>query len=418
MSKNNAMGSLWGECPPRWNRKRLKYCVGLVNENAEGESDLPYVGLEHVESWTGRRLPSDPEDASDGQANRFQPGDILFGKLRPYLAKVLRSRELGVCSGELLVLRPRAVTQEFLFYFMLSRDFIDKVNSSTYGVKMPRANWDFIGSLPVLLPPLSEQRAISARLDRETARIDALIEKKQREAKLLQEKLTALTIQTVTKGLTSKVKMRNSGHAWIGDMPSHWGMVPLFALLRQRKKINTEGKGHTVLSLSYGRIIPRDLSNNFGLLPESFGTYQVVYPGDIVLRLTDLQNDKESLRVGLVKQAGIITSAYLCLKVVKGLRQSYIHHLLHAYDLAKVFYSLGGGVRQAIQFVDLKRLPILRPPFDEQEAMAAFLDHESSRTATMIEKIEKSIGFLREFRGAFISAAVTGKFKVREEVPA
>ncbi len=188
-----------GEVPAGWPTKRLKYCVRLCNEKLDGQAaELPYTGLEHIESWTGRRIiPSEGTEA-DGEVNTFRPGDVLFGKLRPYLAKVYRAREDGVCTGELLVLRPIQFEQGFLFYIMLSREFVSVVDSSTYGAKMPRASWDFIGSLPVPVPSADEQRAIAAFLDRETARIDALVEKIKTSINLLREYRTALISAAVT----------------------------------------------------------------------------------------------------------------------------------------------------------------------------------------------------------------------------
>ncbi|NIA10123.1 MAG: hypothetical protein GWP10_10475 [Nitrospiraceae bacterium] len=170
------------EIPKDWDVVRLKYCVDLINEKVNArESDLPYIGLEHIESWTGRRIIADDAASSDGQASRYRKGDVLFGKLRPYLAKALRAVEDGICTGELLVLRPRRVLQGYLFNYVLTSDFISIVDSSTYGAKMPRANWEFTGNLPIPVPPEDEQRAIAAFLDRETARINALIEKKERQ---------------------------------------------------------------------------------------------------------------------------------------------------------------------------------------------------------------------------------------------
>jgi len=136
---------------------------------------------------------------------------------------------------------------------------------------------------------------------------------------------------------------RDSGVPWLGEVPSHWEVEPLFVCLRERKTVNAGSQVSNVLSLSYGRIIPRNVEDNFGLLPESFETYQVVEPGSIVLRLTDLQNDKRSLRVGLVRETGIITSAYVCLEPASRVHPSYAAYLLHTYDAAKVFYSQGGG---------------------------------------------------------------------------
>jgi len=213
-----------GEVPRHWDVLRLKYSAELVNEKVNGAAgELLYTGLEHIESWTGKRLITDAaETSSDGQASIHRAGDVLFGKLRPYLAKAYAAESDGVCTGELLVLRPKALLQCFLRDYLLNLSLISLVDSSTYGAKMPRANWDFIGNLPALVPPHDEQRAIGAFLDRETARIDALIEKKRRQIKLLHEKRVALISRAVTKGLDAGTPMKDSGVEWLREMPWHW----------------------------------------------------------------------------------------------------------------------------------------------------------------------------------------------------
>ncbi|MBE9484959.1 MAG: restriction endonuclease subunit S [Bacteroidetes bacterium] len=194
-----------GAVPEGWDVKRLKYCAARINEKVDGrESDLPYTGLEHIESWTGRLTPSEEISTSEGQSSRYEPGDVLFGKLRPYLAKAFRAKEHGICTGELLVLRPKDVLQDYLFSYVLARDFISIVDSSTYGAKMPRASWDFIGDLPVLLPSEAEQRTIAAFLDRETGRIDALTTKVHESISKLREYRTAL----ISAAVTGKIDVR------------------------------------------------------------------------------------------------------------------------------------------------------------------------------------------------------------------
>ncbi len=168
------------------------------------DNDLPYTGLEHIESWTGKRIAVNGNATSEGQANLYRRGDVLFGKLRPYLAKSHACDSDGICTGELLVLRPMAMAQKFLLDYVLNPTFISVVDSSTYGAKMPRANWDFIGNLPALVPPPDEQRAIASFLDRETARIDALIEKVEQSIELLREYRTAL----ISAAVTGKIDVR------------------------------------------------------------------------------------------------------------------------------------------------------------------------------------------------------------------
>jgi type I restriction enzyme, S subunit len=200
---------------------------------------------------------------------------------------------------------------------------------------------------------------------------------------------------------------KDSGVEWLGKIPAGWDVAPLFTLARERDVRNIRGRETNVLSLSYGRIVRRDVSDNFGLMPESFDTYQIVEPGNIALRLTDLQNDKRSLRVGLVNERGIITSAYVALEVRPGLGPGYAASLLHAYDTTKVFYTLGGGVRQTMKFDDLKRMLLLLPSDREQGDITAFLDRETARIDLLVEKNEQLIKLLEEKRTALITRTVT-----------
>lgn len=200
---------------------------------------------------------------------------------------------------------------------------------------------------------------------------------------------------------------RDSGVAWIDAIPFHWEVLPTFSLCEASTKKNIDGAENNVLSLSYGNIIPRDIETNFGLLPESFNTYQIVENGDIILRLTDLQNDKNSLRVGLAKQKGIITSAYLKLSSQGSMLSEYLYRLLHSYDTTKVFYGMGGGLRQSMKFEDFRRLPLLLPSKNEQGKIIDFLDHETAKIDNLIEKQQQLIELLKEKRQAVISHAVT-----------
>jgi type I restriction enzyme, S subunit len=199
---------------------------------------------------------------------------------------------------------------------------------------------------------------------------------------------------------------RDSGGEWVGDVPIHWHVKPLCAVAHERGESNVGMVESNLLSLSYGRIVQKDIESNDGLLPESFETYQVVRPGDIVFRLTDLQNDKRSLRTAIVNEVGIITSAYLAL-VPSEIRPEYASYLFRSYDTTKVFYSMGGGLRQSMKFSDIRRLPVLLPPSQEQAEIASFLDHETSKIDALIDEQKRLIELLKEKRQAVISQAVT-----------
>lgn len=199
--------------------------------------------------------------------------------------------------------------------------------------------------------------------------------------------------------------MKDSGVAWLGKIPADWNILPLYGYVKEKKQRNVDNIEKNVLSLSYGKIKKRDLDNG-GLLPESFETYQIVQTNDIILRLTDLQNDKRSLRVGRATQKGIITSAYVCITPTK-LDSKYLYYLLHGYDLLKVFYNLGGGLRQGMKFGDLKRLPVFDISFETQQKIADFLDTETAQIDNLIAKQERLLELLEEKRRATITHAVT-----------
>ncbi len=198
-----------------------------------------------------------------------------------------------------------------------------------------------------------------------------------------------------------------SGVPWLGDVPAHWDVLPGRACYREKKVPNTGLKETTVLSLSYGQIVVKPPEKLHGLVPASFETYQIVDPGDIIIRPTDLQNDWNSLRFGLSRHRGIITSAYMCFHTQDALTREYGHLLLHTYDLMKIFYGLGSGLRQNLDWTDFKYLPCLAPPPAEQRAIAAFLDHHDRLTRRYIHAQQRLIKLLTEQKQALIQQAVT-----------
>jgi type I restriction enzyme S subunit len=192
--------------------------------------------------------------------------------------------------------------------------------------------------------------------------------------------------------------------------PSDWRLDKLHQVLRVRKGYKNEGvKEDNLLSLSYGRIVQKDINSSDGLLPENFEGYQIVEPGNIVLRLTDLQNDKRSLRQGLVTQRGIITSAYDAVEVQRDNDPRFWFYSLFALDLAKHYYSLGGGVRQSIKFSDFPNDWVYRPDLPAQHSIANFLDRETARIDLLIEKKKRLVNLVSpRFEALIAEARETG----------
>ena len=200
---------------------------------------------------------------------------------------------------------------------------------------------------------------------------------------------------------------KDSGLPWLGQVPGHWTVLPAFGAFKPNKARNNGMKEKTVLSLSYGRIVIKPAEKLHGLVPESFETYQIVDPGDIVLRTTDLQNDHTSLRVGMVRDRGIITSAYLALRCLSGVGPDYGFQFLNVWDSSKAIYGYGSGLRQNLDFSHFKRMPIPIPPPAEQAAIVRFLDWSNGRLERAIRAKRKVIALLNEQKQAIIHRAVT-----------
>ena len=186
-----------GKIPEHWEVKRLKNVCSQINikENSKRNS-LPYIGLENIESGSGRYIDTISE--IEGMANRFCKNNVLFGKLRPYLSKVYLAEKDGICSPEFIVYDTKSNNSRFIHKLLLSQPFIDVVNSSTYGAKMPRANGEFINNIYVQIPPLSEQQSIADYLDQRCSEIDKLISIKQQKIEKLKEYKKSLIFECVT----------------------------------------------------------------------------------------------------------------------------------------------------------------------------------------------------------------------------
>ena len=411
-----------GEIPTHWEMRRLKYAAPESSEKFEAKPEESlYLGLENIESGTGRLLLDDLAENVASTVVAFREDDVLYGKLRPYLAKVVHANFDGVGTTELLVLRPKDdVESRFLFYYLLSDGFIDTVNSSTYGAKMPRANSEQVGDLTVNLPPLAEQRAIAAFLDRQTARLDDLIAEQRRLIELLQERRAARISHAVTQGLDPDVPMKDSGIEWLGEIPAHWET----RRLKCAAAINTD-------------TLPENTESDFGLQYVDIGN--VDSTGNI-LDVQEMPFERAPSRARRQVRHGdtiistvrtylkaiayiehpsdnlIVSTGFAVLRPRPELEPRYLWRLVQSQGFvdAVVAHSEGIGY-PAIAPTKLAELPVWIPPIPEQRAIAAYLDRETAKTDAAVAEIETSIAHLEEYRTALISAAVTGKIDVRQD---
>ena len=266
-----------------------------------------------------------------------------------------------------------------------------------------------LGAVPTVVPPIEEQKRIAAYLDTKCAETDSLTADIQAQIDALEQYKRSIITEVVTKGLNPDAEMKDSGVEWVGMIPVHWIVHPVYTYFGERKNKNRFGTEDNLLSLSYGRVIRKDINTSDGLLPESFNTYNIVEAGDIIIRPTDLQNDKRSLRTGLVKEHGIITSAYIALCPITKVDSRYFHFLLHAYDVMKVFYNMGNGVRQGLNYSEFSRLMVFEPPYDEQVSIANYLDAKCVEIDAIIGQKKEQLSTLESYKKSLIYEYVTGK---------
>ncbi len=201
--------------------------------------------------------------------------------------------------------------------------------------------------------------------------------------------------------------MKDSGAEWVGEIPEHWNVASLPQLGREVRKRKGDTQESNLLSLSYGKIKRKDIRATEGLVPASFDGYNIIEAGDIVLRLTDLQNDHTSLRVGRATERGIITSAYVTVRPTDPNMSSYLYYVLHSYDMRKGFYGMGSGVRQGLTFAEARVLRLPVPPDDERDVIVAHLDSTCADIDTAIAEAKASIEEYKLLKQSVITQAVT-----------
>lgn len=317
--------------------------------------------------------------------------------------------ERGIITSAYIALKPLSNINSRFYHFLLHTYDTLKVFYNMGGGVRQGLNYDEFAKLKIYSPSSSEQQRIADFLDRECGKIDSIIADVEKQIELLERYKRSVIFETVTKGLDHSVQMKDSGIDYIGTIPECWTIEPLFIHFREGKKKNVACKEENLLSLSYGKVIRKDINSAEGLLPASFSSYNVVSEGDIIIRPTDLQNDKRSLRTGLVKEKGIITSAYIDLIPFKGVNSRYYQYLLHVYDIVKTFYNMGNGVRQGLNYDEFSKLLVLSPPKQEQQAIADYLDKKCAEIDGVIADKKRQLDVLENYKKSIIYEYVTGK---------
>lgn len=412
-------GVKWlGEIPGHWEVLPLKYIFKLQKKLVGRNSNkykllsltLQGIKVRDLENPTGK-FPS-----SFDSYQIVEPGDFIFCNFdnEETPRAVGQSKFKGMITGayDVFGVNNNNMDSNYLLYYCLYIDDAKRFKPLYKGLRKT-IPFDSFMSYKIAIPPKAEQTAIANYLDSVTSKIDEAISQQQKMIDLLNERKQIIIQNAVTKGLDPNAKMKDSGVEWIGEIPEDWELYKLKYLFRLNKLKNVGNKCKTILSLSYGKIIiKKDL--NEGLSPGSYDSYQLLNSGDIVIRSTDLQNDHTSLRTGLVKFDGAITSAYIGLKNLNTrlYDSRYYQYFLHNWDISKAIYNEGKGLRQSLNWDDIKNmlLPVL--DINEQTAIANYLDSITSKIDSSISQCNKMISLLQERKQIIINDVVTGKVKV------
>ena len=409
-----------GQIPSHWRYIRLKYVADLEGGKIESGSIQKYVGMENIESGNGKYLAKD-DISPEGLSTSFSKGDVLFGKLRPYLAKSWLAAFSGICSSEFLVLRSVKVCSRFLNYYTLTDEFIKQVDSSTYGSKMPRASWDFISLMEVPVPE-NESEKIANFLDHETAKIDTLIEKQQQLIKLLKEKRQAVISHAVTKGLNPSVPMRDSGVEWLREVPEHWEVVPLkhlCCLLKDGTHLPPSRVDYGIPLLSVRNIVNskfifRDDDSNIS--EEDYNNLCKPFiprEGDVLLAIVGATLGKVAI-VEKMSEFHIQRSLAIFRVKPESMTSEGLANIFSSSNFQSLLWeNVGFSAQPGIYLGALENFQLPVPPLREQNEINKYCKSNTERISSLIVKAENAIELMQERRTALISAAVTGKIDVR-----
>ena len=416
-----------GEVPTHWDVQRLKHHMDDVNEGAPDDGGRHWgsarcLALEDVESWTGRCADGQPASSYDSELKHYRTGDILFGKLRPYLAKVARPDRDGYCVGEFLVLRARNKESDpaFLERLLRSQPLIQAVNGSTSGARMPRANWGFLGRLPVPLPPPSEQTAIVRCLDYVDRRIRRYIRAKEKLIAVLEEQKQAVIHQAVTGQIDVRAgrpypEYKDSGVEWLGEVPAHWGLGPAKRFFKEVDHRSDTGS-EELLSVSHVTgVTPRSQKNVTMFEARSKVGYKLCRPGDIVVNTMWAW----MAALGVARHVGIVSPSYAVYRPLhpRDLAAEYVDSLLRTKTYKSEYVRRSTGIQSSrlrLYPDEFLRIRLLRPPLDEQCAIVGFVDKalRNARDASSFAARQRSL--LQQYRTRLIADVVTGKLDVRE----
>lgn len=401
-----------GEIPKEWETKKLKYTASFVLDKYDKSlGELSYIALENIHSWSGSYVETDSQYDRE-QSLVCKSGDILFGKLRPYLAKVYMSHSLQCCSGEFAVIRVYNQSNCYMLYQFLSHGFIFEVDRSTYGTKMPRANVDFIKNIFVALPPLSAQYRIAAFLDRKCAEIDSVIADTQKTIEEYKALKQSIITEAVTKGVRGERKMKDSGVEWLPEIPEDWDAKRGKQLFVETNERSVDGHEELLTVSHITGVTPRSAKNVNMFMSESLVDYKICHVGDLAANTMWMWQGA----IGVSNYEGVISPSYNTYRQrTHAYYSGYLEYLLRVPVLVSTYaaYSTGITVSRLRLYPDqFFSIVFPVPSNDEQKEIATHLDTKCAEIDRLIAAKQQLLTELESYKKSVIYEYVTGKKEV------
>ncbi len=412
-SEMKESGTTWLGCIPKeWDISKIGSLYTLRNEKV---SDKDYPPLSVTMKGIVPQLATAAKTDDGDNRKLVKVGDFAINSRSDRRGSCGISSYDGSVSLINTILIPRGKMHPGYYNWLFHTSmFADEFYKWGHGIvdDLWTTRWQEMKRILVPVPPYEIQTAIAAYLDEKCSKIDEIISSAKASIEDYKQWKASIIYEAVTKGLDPNVEMKDSGIEWIGKIPKGWSVNVLFQLITQVKNKNVGLKEKNLLSLSYGKIKRKNIETTDGLLPASFDNYNIIEENDIVLRLTDLQNDHTSLRVGRVTERGIITSAYVTIRPFNSEYSEYLYFLLHSYDIKKGFYGMGSGVRQGLNFDEIKMLKIVLPPIDQQKKIVKYINDRCDSIDILLNEKQALIADLESYKKSLIYEVVTGKRKV------
>ena len=362
-------------------------------------------------SETGRLVEGDLS-AYGAKGTPFESGDLLFGKLRPYLAKYWLADRAGTAGGDIHVYRPETGTNaRYLQYVVGSRNFIRFAEAASKGTKMPRAEWMSLREYPVLQFTPTAQQAIAQYLDTETREIDAVRTRMHRLSEVLRARVGSVQTRAVFGIFAGQRHSSGDAHSPLSGSPEHWDRTKFGYEFIESTERNGDDPPGPLLSISEHRGVELNTRSEGQQASLDVSKYRVVRPGQLAANMMWLNHGG----LGVSTLTGYISPDYKAFWISDRFEPRYVHHLFRSSRYVDYFAAIATGVRPNAQRVTktvLDATPVPLPPIDEQIRIADELDEATKRVDAMLAKVAELESLLLERRAALITDVVTGKKEV------